>query len=236
MTTARRRWFVAAGCVVLVGFFMLVRWALNQPVDDNSKSGVWWPAEYEIASGMSVRYRHLHAESMAFKTARIRHRRMGVIALGAFRVLELEDVCLNLPLPAEMGAVSLPMEKKSVEDPAGGGKAPAAFEPPKPRNPLDRVLEKIGLPGLGSLTGVTIRGIRVGRMTDTGAEPLFNAQRAEARRTALQLSQCEVFRDGKKESVPEARLEWKDGLRLVWADGSLDLPDLQEAGKPETRQ
>ena len=222
-----------AGCVALVGFFMLVRWALNQPVEKNSKSGVRRPLEYEIASGMSVRYRHLHAESVSFKAARVRRRRMGAFILGAFRVLELDDVLLTLPLPAEMGAVAPPMEKKPEEKPTGGGKVPSASASHKPRNPLDGVLEKIGLSGVGGFSGVTIRGIRVGRMTDTGAEPLFTAKWAKTRGTALELSQCEVFRDGKRESVPEARLELKHGLRLVWPGGSLDLPDLQEAGKPE---
>ena len=233
MTTVYRRWFVAAGCVVLIGFFMLVRWALNQPVDENSKSGVCRPSEYEIASGMSVRYRHLHAESVSFKSARSRHRRMGSIVVGAFRILELEDVSLNLPLSAEMGEVTPQMEKS-----ADGAKDPSASEPRKgkSRSPLDKVLEKIGLSGIGKFSGVTIRGIRVGRMTDTGAEPLFTAKRAETRGTTLRLSRCEVFRDGKRESVPEARLEWKDGLRLVWPGGSLDLPDLQEASKPEAKR
>lgn len=221
---------VFAGCVALVGFFALVRWALNQPLDGNSKSGVRRPSEYEIASGMSVRYRHLHAESVSFKAARIRRRKMGAFTFGAFRVLELEDVSLNLPLPAEMGEAASP-KKKPAEKAAGGAKAPSASA--SQRGKLDKVLGKIGLSGVGRFSGVMIQGLRVGRITETGAEPLFTAKRAETRGTSLQLSRCEVFRDGKRESVPEGRLEWKDGLRLVWPDGSLDLPDLVEASKPE---
>ena len=209
---------------------MLVRWAIEQPLDEKAISPVR-PSEYEIASGMSVRYRHLHAESVSFKAARIRRRRMGAFAFGAFKVLELEDVSLNLPLPAEMGAVTPLAEKKPAEKPADGAKAPAA--PESRRGKLDKVLEKIGLSGVGRFSGVMIRGIRVGRITETGAKPLFTAQKAETRGSSLQLSRCEVFRDGKRESVPEARLEWKDGLRLVWPDGSLDLPELVEAGKAE---
>lgn len=209
---------------------MLVRWALDQPLDEKARSPVR-PSEYEIASGMSVRYRHLHAESVSFKAARIRRRRMGAFVLGAFKVLELEDVSLNLPLPAEMGAVTPLAEKKPAEKPADGAKTSAAPESRKGK--LDKVLEKIGLSGVGRFSGVMIRGIRVGRITETGAEPLFTAQKAETRGSSLQLSRCEVFRDGKRESVPEARLEWKDGLRLVWSDGSLDLPDLVEAGEAE---
>lgn len=230
----RTRIMLFAGCVALVGFFMLVRWALEQPLDKNAKSGVRRPSECEVASGMSVRYRHLHAESVSFKAARIRRRRMGAFVFGAFRIFELEDVVLNLPLPAEMGAVAPPKEK-SAEKPADGATAQSAPAPRKDgsRNPMDRVLEKIGLSGIGRFSGVAIKGLRVGRMTDTGAEPLFAAMKAETKGTTLQLSRCEVFRDGKKESVPEARLEWKDGLRLVWPDGSLDLPDLVEASKSE---
>ena len=205
---------------------MLVRWALNQPLDEDVKYGLCRPSEYEIASGMSVRYRHLRAESVSFKSCRIRCRRMGAFVLGAFKVLELEDVNLNLPLPAELGAAT-----PSAEKPTDGAKAPPV--PARRESPLDNVLEKIGLSGIGRFSGVTIRGLRVGRMTDTGAEPLFTAMEAEAGRTSLHLSQCEVFRDGKRESVPVARLYWKDGLRLVWQDGSIDLPDLIEAGKAE---
>ena len=230
MTTACRRGLVAAGCVVLVGFFMLVRWALEQPLDKNSKSGVRRPSEYEIASGMSVRYRHLHAESVSFKAARIRRMSIGAFALGAFKVLELEEVSLNLPLPAEMGAVTPPKEKPA-EKPADGAMAHAAPEVRKDQ--LNRALEKVGLSGVGRFSGVMIQGLRVGRITETGAEPLFNAQKAETRGTSLRLSRCVVFRDGKPEPVKEARLEWKDGLRLVWPGGSLDLPELVETGKAE---
>ena len=208
---------------------MLVRWALDQPLDKKAKSHVR-PSEYEIASGMSVRYRHLHAESVSFKAARIRRRKMGAFTFGAFRVLELEDVSLNLPLPAEMGEAASPKEKPA-EKAAGAAKAPSA--PESQRGKLDKVLEKVGLSGIGRFSGVTIQGLRVGLITETGAEPLFTAKRAETRGTSLQLSRCEVFRDGKKESVPEARLEWKDGLRLVWPGGSLDLPELVETGKAE---
>lgn len=226
----RTKIMLFAGCVVLVGFFLLVRWALEQPLDGNWKSGVRRPSEYEIASGMSVRYRHLHAESVAFKSARTRRMRMGAFFLGAFKVLELEDVRLNLPLPAEMGESAPPVEK-----PADGATAQSASatRKDKSRGPMDKVLEKIGLSGVGSFSSVTIRGLRVGRMTDTGAEPLFTAKRAETRGALLRLSRCEVFRDGKKEVVPEARLDRKDGLRLVWSGGSLDLPELLESGKAE---
>ena len=226
MTTACRRGLVAAGCVALAGFFALVKWAIEQPLDGNVKSA---PRvfEQEIASGMSVRYRHLHAESMSFKSCRMRHRRMGAFVLGGFRILELEDVLLNLPLPAEVGAVTPTTETKPMEKPVNGAKALSA--PARRESPLDKVLEKVGLSGIGRFSGVAIRGIRVGRMTDTGAEPLFSAVKAETRGRTLQLSRCEVFRDGKRELVPEARLEWKKGLRLVWPDGSLDLSDLVEA-------
>ena len=231
MTTACRRCLIAAGCVTLVGFFVLVRWALDQPLDGNVKSA---PRvfEQEIASGMSIRYRHLHAESVSFKSCQMRRRRMGAFVLGGFRVLELEDVLLNLPLPAEVGAVTPTTvtpttEMKPMKKPVNGAKALSATA--RQENPLDKVLEKVGLSGIGRFSGVAIRGIRVGRMTDTGAEPLFSAVKAETRGSTLQLSRCEVFRDGKRELVPEARLEWKNGLRIVWPDGSLDLPDLVEA-------
>ena len=229
----RTKIMLFAGCAVLVGFFVLVRWALEQPLDEKLKAGVRHPSEYEIASGMSIRYRHLHAESVSFKSARSRRRRIGAIVLGAFRILELEDVRLNLPLPAEMGEVAPPVEK-----PADGATAQSAPAPrkDKSRNPMDKALEKIGLSGIGSFSGVTIQGLQVGRMTETGAEPLFIAAKAETRGRTLQLSRCEVFRDGKKEFVPAARLEWKDGLRLVWAGGSLDLPDLVEASQSEAKR
>ena len=225
LTTACRRWLVAAGCVVLVGIFALVRWALDQPLDGDSKAVERRPTEYEIANGMSIRYRHLRADSVSFKACRMRRRRMGAFALGAFRVLELEDVRLNLPLPAETGAVAMPVEKPA-EGPAGDAKAPSA--PASRKRSLDEVLGKIGLSGVGRFSGVMIRGLRVGRMTDTGANPLFSAMEAETRGAVLTLSQCAVFRDGKWEFVPKARLDWKGKPRLVWPDGSLDLPELQE--------
>ena len=219
-----RRMLVVAGSVILVVFFVLIRWALGQPLDQNKKS-VARPSEWEIASGISVRYRHLHADSVSFKSCRIKRRRMGAFVLGGFRVLELEDVSLNLPLPAEMGA-DVPSTENRTEKPTGGARGSSASA--LRDGGLDKVLEKIGLSGVGRFSGVTIMGFRVGRITETGAEPLFTARRADTRGTSLILSQCEVYRNGKTESVPKASLERKDGLRLVWPGGSLDLPDLLE--------
>ena len=234
MTTACRRGFVAAGCIVLIGFFTLVKWAIERPLDGNVKFPAR-PPEYEIASGMSVRYRHLHAESVSFKAARIRRRSMGAFVLGGFKVLELDEVSLNLPLPAEMGAAASPMEKQA-ERPTDGEKAPSSRvrrEDPLDKVQLDKALEKVGLSGVGRFSGVTIRGLRVGRITETGAEPLFTAQKAESKGSLLSLDSCAVFRNGRPEPVKEARLHLKDGLRLVWSGGSLDLPELVEAGKAE---
>lgn len=215
------RWLlVTAGCVVLVGFFVLVRWALNQPLDQKTKPVMRSP-DTEIASGMSIRFRHLHADSMSFRSCQVKRRRMGAFVLGAFRVLELEDVVLNLPFPSEMGGTT------SSEKPSDGVKPSSS--PALQRGRLDKVLERIGLSGIGRFSGVIIRGLKVGRMTETGAEPLFTAEKAEIKGTSLRFSKCQVFRDGKQESVPEAALDRKDGMRLVWQGGCLELPELLEA-------
>lgn len=221
LTGTCRICFVAAGCVVLVGFFVLVRWALEQPLERNPKSSAG-PSEYEIASGMRVRYRHLPAESLSFKSCWRRSARIGAFVLGCFDILELDELCLNLPLPAEIGDVQ-PSAEKPVD-------AAQTIPVPAPRRgTLDNVFTNIGLPDVGNFCSVNVRGLRVGRMTDTGAELLFTAKSAKTKWTTLYLTGCEVFRDGKRESVPEAQLEWKNGLRLVWSGGSLDLPDVLEA-------
>lgn len=220
ISAAIRRGLVAAGCIALVGFFMLVRWALDQPLDEKAKTPVR-PSEYEIAGGMSVRYRHLHADSISFKVARIRRRMTGAFAMGDFNVLELENVSLNLPLPAETDAVAPP------EDAATASPERAFRER---RNPLGGLLERIGLSDVGRISGVIVRGLWVGRMTDTGAEQLFFAGEAELRGLLPMFSRCVIVRDGEIEEVPRAWLEMRDGLRLVWPEGSLDLPDLVETG------
>jgi hypothetical protein len=166
-----------------------------------------------VAEG--VRYRDcqtLGVDRLAFKSCRVEKRRSGAITFGAFNVLVVEDLVLNLP-----------------EAPPGGG---AAAVPPDgwlASGLTETLLRSQGL-GAGRFSGMRVDGLTVNRCTSNGLERVFAASRADSGLggASLRLRACVVRApDGSEAKVGEARLVLKPALALVYtasgAERRIDL-------------
>lgn len=181
-----------------------------------------------VAEGMRLWNPKAGVDSVRFDACRIEKMRMGAFALGAFNVLCLDGLVLNLPLDAEDSGA------KSEERRAMSGRRGAvdAFAGLLPRS----FLQRAGVPAR-SFSGIRIRGLAVNRIENKREVPVFAADEAKNRGRTLELKNCRVFaEDGSTNSVGVARLMVQPAPALVWEGGMRKLDDLLPNSSAEGKE
>ena len=177
------------------------------------KNGTFLPSEPAkqkifsrlIAEGMRYRdYQNIGVDRFSFKNCRIEKRRRGAITFGAFNVLVVDGLVLNLP-----GAASVPVESSDG----------SSFSWMKGDGLGETLLRSQGM-SVERLSGIRINGLTVNRCNNTnGVNFVFSAALAESEmgKEGLQLQECEVCApDGRKIRVNKARLILKPEPKLVY--------------------
>ena len=180
-----------------------------------------------VAEGMRLWNPKAGVDSFRFDSCRIEKMRWGAFALGAFNVLCLDGLVLNLPLDAEENRGQESSFAKATEDKVGKRPpdrlgATEAFAGLLPQS----FLERAGVP-TRSFSGIRIRRLAVNRVENRHEVPVFAADEARNRGRALELSNCRVFADdGSTNSVGVAYLVMQPAPALVWQGGERKLDDL----------
>lgn len=178
-----------------------------------------------VAEGMRLWNPKAGVDSIRFDSCRIEKMRWGAFALGAFNVLCLDGLVLNLPLDAEdSGVKSEECKVKSGVEKRSPGRfgATDAFAGLLPQS----FLQRAGIP-TRSFSGIRIKGLAVNRVENRRTVPVFAADEAKNRGRVLELSNCRVFTDdGRTNLVGVARLVMQPAPALVWQGGMRKLDDL----------
>ena len=177
-----------------------------------------------VAEGMRLWNPKAGVDSVRFDSCRIEKMRWGAFALGAFNVLCLDGLVLNLPLPEE----GMRDEGRGMRDEKTGKRSPdrfgatEAFSAILPRS----FLERAGVPAR-SFSGIRIKGLAVNRVENRRTVPVFAADEAKNRGRVLELKNCRVFADdGRTNLVGVARLMVQPVPVLFWNGGMRKLDDL----------
>ena len=174
-----------------------------------------------VAEGMRLWNPKAGVDSFRLDSCRIEKMRWGAFALGAFNVLCLDGLVLNLPLDAEDSEEGSSFAK-ATEDKRGRAGAADAFAGLLPWS----FLERAGVP-TRSFSGIRIKGLAVNRVENRRTVPVFAADEAKNRGRALELRNCRVFADdGSTNSVGVAHLVVQPEPALVWNGGMRKLDDL----------
>ena len=173
-----------------------------------------------VAEGMRLWNPKAGVDSIRFDACRIEKMRWGAFALGAFNVLCLDGLVLNLPLPEEEGIGDRGL---GIRDRGSGKKngAVETFAAILPRS----FLQRAGVP-VKSFSGIRIRGLAVNRVENEREMPVFAADEAKNRGRTLELKNCRVFESGRTNFVGVARLVVQPAPALVWNGGMRKLDDL----------
>ena len=215
-----RRWLIAPMVVLALAIIGGTLWVALQSDGLLAKRAAVPVAaksfSTEVAEGGRLRdFEHFGVDLLSFGTCRIEKLRRGGITLGAFNVLVLDDVTINL-----MGPDQSIKHKKEIQ-------------------PTDNTEAFIGLfKSVQGLSGKKISGVRisrlaVNRLTGGGTEHLFAAELAEGglgSGKALRLKGCRVFTGGNRgELVHDARVEIESVPALAYrqSDGQEKCMPLQ---------
>lgn len=181
------------------------------------------PKVYSRVLAEGVRYRDLETlgvDRFAFRQCRVEKRRSGALTFGAFNVLVVDELVLNLA-------------------PATTPPAPAAADAVSARRVADSFAETFlhsqGL-GAGRFSGVCVNGLTVNRVLSNRTERVFTAARAESAvgQAGLRLRQCMVYApDGTPQRVDKARLLLQPTRKLVYTQSGIERSvDLTDSGFP----
>ena len=165
---------------------------------------------FDVAEGFRLRNPKLPVDSIAFRACRVEKMRRGVLTLGGFNVLVVDDLVLNLPLG-----------RSDLDD------SPDTNEVRRLTSQVgltDAVRKSVGLGGR-KFSGIRINGLAVNRIADSGVQPVFKAAFAENRGKSLALKGCVVFDGEISNNVGDAKLCLRPA-KIDWVGGSEDLSDL----------
>ena len=160
----------------------------------------------QVAEG--VRYRdtqNFGVDLLAFKSCHVEKRRKGAITFGAFNVLVVDELILNIPVGASSSGKAEAAGGTSLDLLKGDGLAGA-------------LLRSQGA-GVGRVSGLRVNGLTVNRCATNGVSFVFSAAQAESgmRSSGLRLRDCVVrSADGSAARVKEARLVLKPEPALVY--------------------
>ena len=210
MTARQRRGAQFGVLLLLVAFaWIVIRVAFSTSSDVENLEGNKRYA-FDVAEGFRLRNPKLPVDSIAFRACRIEKMRRGVLTLGGFNVLIVDDLVLNLPLgKSDLGESSDTNEVRHLSSQVGLTAA---------------VRKSVGLGGR-KFSGISINGLTVNRITNRGVQPVFTASFAENRGKSLVLKGCVVFDGAISNNVGNAALHLRPA-KIDWTGGSVNLGDL----------
>ncbi|MEI7989329.1 MAG: hypothetical protein WCI88_09820 [Chloroflexota bacterium] len=171
-----------------------------------------------VAEGMRYRdTQNIGIDRFAFKSCRIEKRHSGAITFGAFNVLVIDGLVLNLPAESFVPAKGSPVEDST-------------FDWIKGNRLGESLLRSQGM-SESRISGIRINGLTVNRCDHTnGLRRIFSAGQAASGTggESLRLWECEVrTHDGNNVRVNKARLMLRPNTKLVYyQDGTNRSVDL----------
>ena len=142
------------------------------------------------------------------KACRVGKMKAGVFSLGAFNVVEFDDLAVNIP-PGGL------RELKGGD--AGGGVEKSAG--------LTPLVSMSGWKGGMKFHGITVNGLRVGRMDGTNLVPLFVASKVKNSGRKIVMKSVTLYRNGESETIPSATLALDPSPVVQWSGGSFALAE-----------
>ena len=204
---------------VVLGIAGLCVFSVNHQVKKDDVKLPPQPLDRTVAEGLRLWNPKTGVDSVRFDSCRVEKMRMGFFALGAFNVLCIKGLVLNLPLDAEEEEVKRDEGRVKGE---GAGKEALAGLLPK------SLMTRMGLYSK-RFSGIRVDGLSVNHVVNRSVVPVFAAERMKNRGKTLELMNCRVFGDdGSTNLVGRAELRLKPVPVLAWNGGERRLDDLLE--------
>ena len=235
---------------VVLGIAAVCVLTMNYQLKDEEKRPPPRP-DRNVAEGFRLWNPKAGVDSVSFESCQVEKMRMGFFALGAFNVLCIKGLVLNLPLEEGMSeegrgeseegrAKSEEGRAKGEEERAKGEEGRAKGEEERAKGEEGRekrvapfagllpksLMERTGLISK-RFSGIKVEGLCVNHVVNRSLVPVFTAETMKNRGKSLELKNCRVFADdGSTNIVAKAMLRLRPDPALVWDGGERRLDDL----------
>lgn len=167
--------------------------------------------EYSKLIAEGVRYRdfaNVGVDRFAFKNCHVEKRRKGALTLGAFNILVVDELVLNMPSAVQTSKASQGSLLNNIKE--------SGF--------AETFLHSQGY-APGRFSGLRINGLSVNCICSNSIRRIFSAERAESdmQTKGLKLRACTVFSaDGNERHVTSAQWVLAPGPTLIYHDGGTE--------------
>jgi len=210
-------WRMLLLSLAFLGIVGLAMWAptVYQPTDNKGGNG-YKRLSGTVAEGFVYRVGREKHPRATCSACRVGKMKLGLISLGAFNTIEIDDLIINVP-----DTVSPSVEDKQKSS-----------QPRK--SDADMVVDALNLRPVMAMAraeakkfaGVKISKIQINKMSGDSLLPLVHAESLKNAGKRLVLHNVVLYKDGQEQKLSEVELKVKPRFKLMWSSGSWDLTDL----------
>lgn len=155
---------------------------------------------------------------------RIARKKLGVFTVGAFCILEFDNLVVNLP-DANSQVCRIDKKQNTSESHLGVEALSDALE-------LKALASVSGRQNIPRVAGLSVNGFMLNRMEGESLLPICRAARLKSKGRDIKLYDVTIARGKEEEKVESAILETSPRIVIRWRDGCLDIDNGLENHRP----
>lgn len=214
MTSTWRILLLSLAFFAVVGLSMWAALACH-PEDDRQGGNGYKRLSGTVAEGLVYRVGRERHPRITCSACRVGKMKLGMISLGAFNTVELDDLVINVP---EWTAD--PLKRKPSKEVKGNSEADAVVDALNLRPVVAMAHVKAK-----KFASIRISRLQINRMSGERLLPILKAESLKSSGRRMTLQNVVLYRDGQELALQAAELEARPRFRLVWPDGAWDLTD-----------
>lgn len=211
-------WRILLLSLAFIGIVGLAMWAAiaYQPTDNNKGGNGYKRLSGTVAEGFVYRVGREKHPRATCSACRVGKMKLGLISLGAFNTIELDDLIINVP----------DASPSPIQDRQNGSQ--------QEKSDADLVVDALNLKPVMAMAraeakkfaGVKISKIQINKMSGDSLLPLVHAESLKNSGKRLMFHNVILHKDGQEQKLSEVELKVKPRLKLIWSSGSWDLTDM----------
>lgn len=174
-----------------------------------------------VAEGFVYRVGRERHPRVACSACRIGKMKLGLVSLGAFNTIEIDDLVINIPEAVTQTTLDRRTKSPNAKEQGSGTET-------------DAVVEALGLKPVmamahaeaGRFTGIKISNFQVNRMSGDELRPVIKAASLKNSGRRMMLYDVVLHKDGERLDLDSAELVAKPCFKLHWPTGSWDLTEM----------
>lgn len=216
-------WRVLLPALVFLGILGLALWVsvAYQPDGGENAGNGYKRLSGTVAEGFAYRVGRERHPRVTCSACRVGKMKLGLVSLGAFNTVEIDDLVINIPEAATK--TSSNRRTKEANAQAQGLSAET-----------DAVVEALNLKPVMAMAkaearrfaGIKISNFQVNRMSGESLRPVIKAALLKNSGRRIMLYSAVLYKDGERFNLDSVELVVKPRFKLLWSTGTWDLTEM----------